>query len=84
MNGESYYPNKLLLSTVLGLLALFTSVLGFIPAIIAKNMAYEIPLEYNVIDVSRARRITMAAFVINLIELIGGIAVGALFLFGMF
>ena len=80
MTPETYYPNKLLLCTVIGIIALFTSVLGFIPSIIARNMAYELPLEYNVTDVSRARRIATAAFVINLIELIAGAIIGAVIL----
>ena len=69
----SYYPNKLMLSTVLGLIALFMPVLGLIPAIIAKNMADEIPFPFCVRDVTRARNISFAAIVLCVIEFFAGL-----------
>lgn len=75
-NETDYYANKLLLCTVMGLVALFTSVLGFIPCIISLQMANELPLEFSPVDVRRARSISTAACIINLIEVIAGIIVG--------
>lgn len=80
MNYESYYPNKLMLSTIIGIVALFTSIFGLFPALIAKNMAEELPMEFSAPDVKRARRIATAAFVINLLEVIIGAIVGVIIL----
>ena len=69
----SFYPNKLLLSTLIGLVALFMPVLGLLPALIAKNMADEIPYPYCARDVSRARNICIAAIAFSLLEIIAGV-----------
>lgn len=78
--SESYYPNKLMLCTVMGLVALFTSVFGLIPSIISMNMANELPLEFSPLDVKRARNISNAAVIINTIEVIVGIIIGLIIL----
>ena len=73
MNNESYYPNKLMLSTFIALVALFSSVFGFIPAVIAKQMAQEIPETYNPVDRKRAINIATAAIIFAIIEFLAGI-----------
>lgn len=75
MNQETYYPNKLMLSTIIGIIALFSSALGLFPALIARQMAYELPADYSPRDVKRARNIATAAFVINLIEVVAGVLI---------
>lgn len=74
-SNPAFFPNKILLATVIGIIALFTSALGLIPALIAMQMAKELPLDYSPADVKRARAISTAAFVINLIEVIAGVLV---------
>lgn len=80
MNKEDFYANKLTLSTIIGLVALFSSIFGLFPAMIAMKMADEMPMDYSPVDVKRARQISTAAFVINLIEVIGGIVTGVVLL----
>ena len=69
MKNESFYPNKLMIATIISLLALFTPVFGLIPAIIAKRMVNELPEDYCPIDSKRASNISTAAIVIAALEI---------------
>ncbi len=69
----NYYPNKLMLCTLIGLAALFTSVLGLIPSFIGFRMSKELPPEVSPPDVLRARRLCLAALIINTVETVGAI-----------
>ena len=75
MDNNTYWPNKLLLSTVIGIIALFTSVLGFIPAVLGLTMAKEIPESYCPQDRGRAIRINTAAIVFGVIEGLVGLVI---------
>jgi hypothetical protein len=70
---SSYYPNKLLLSTVLALLSLALPVLGLLPALIADKMADEIPYPYCATDVNRAKNISFAAIIFCAAEILAGV-----------
>ncbi len=74
--ATSYYPNKLMLTTFLGFSAIFFPVFGLFTSIIASRMARELPMDYDPIDVQRAKSIASVAFVINMLQWIAGIIVG--------
>ncbi len=78
--AEAFYPFKLHLCTVLGLIALFTSALGLIPSFIAHQMACELPDSFSPVDVRRARQISQAALIINALEVLAGIIIGIVIL----
>ncbi|MBQ7623766.1 MAG: hypothetical protein IJS65_00635 [Clostridia bacterium] len=73
MNSENYYPNKLMLATIIALVSFFSSVFGFIPGIVALKMANELPENYNTTDVKRAKGFATAAIVIAIIEVVVGV-----------
>ena len=68
--SDVFLPFKLQITTLFAILSLFLPCFGLGLAIISKNMAFEIPVDFSEVDVERARRISVKSFWINLIEII--------------
>ena len=83
IDPRTYYPNKLMLCTVMGLVALFTSVLSLIPSVLSLHMVNELLLVLSPNDVLQARQLCKAAVIINSIEVLAGIIIGIVILVNM-
>ena len=72
-----------MLCTVMGLVALFTSVLSLIPSVLSLHMVNELLLVLSPNDVLQARQLCKAAVIINSIEVLAGIIIGIVILVNM-